>query len=219
MRENKEKAETADKTSSYIQKAIWDLRLSKSENIVEFKVRRDLLIVAANRDAYVYGKTATQQERKKPHRTFPGHATSAEQKRFCFASLHFLCRRSVDVPVDVQTHLLFGPHTQAVPQRPERCQCGESPKSPPKGGAQALTLTIFTSAGKARHVACHHSRDKQEKPLDAPLKPDFYEAVNRFAVRGVCCLAVRANARNRLCCQNGPQEIRTTPHQERGGWV
>lgn len=69
--------------------------------------RTDLLIVAANRDA-------TRQKRKKPHRTFPGHATSAEQKPFCFASLHFLCRRSVDVPVDVQTHLLFGPHTQAV---------------------------------------------------------------------------------------------------------
>lgn len=172
---------------------------------------------------------SAKQQHNRSAKIPPGISRSRDvcrAKAFCFASLHFLCRRSVDVPVDVQTHLLFGPHTgcstaPSVESRsdPRGANAGSPPKSPAKGGAQALTLTIFTSAGKARHVACHHSRDKQEKPLDAPLKPDFYEAVNRSAVRSVCCLAVRASARTDSAVRTALRRSARRLIRERGGWV
>lgn len=154
----------------------------------------------------------------------------------CRAKAFLFCLAPLPVPPlrgrpcgRANTSVVWPTHTQAVLRRLRVSRAAATREVPMRGVPRIPSQRWRTSAhtdnlhisGKSS-TRCLSSLTRQAGETArraAPLKPDFYEAVNRSAVRGVCCLAVGANARNRLCCQNGPREIRTTPHQERGGWV
>lgn len=142
------------------------------------------------------------KEAQKPtgHFPVPRHL-QGESVLFCLALLPVPplrgcpCGRA-NTSVVWPTHRLFYGSKCRESQRSGRCEGGESPKSPPQKVAHKLSHTDnLHHSRKAERAACHHSRDKLEKLLDAPLKPDFYEAVKGSAVRGVCCLAVPASTR------------------------